>query len=121
MEGKEKTKKTRLHQRTCMKNWRIHRVSLRSHVARIEMLLTFHYSVCGRQLRLLMKDCRAYSRRHQSSRTPSPLQRHSSCSREALLITTREGERAASGQLLKTLETEIIFRVWSFFVHQPGK
>jgi hypothetical protein len=30
------------------------------------MLLTFHRSVYGRQLRLLMKDCRAYSRRHRN-------------------------------------------------------
>jgi hypothetical protein len=48
-------------------------VLFRSHVAKIEMLLTFHCSVCGRQLRLLMKDCRAYSRGHRSSRTPSRL------------------------------------------------
>jgi hypothetical protein len=88
---KKKTKKNRLNQRTCMENWRIHRVSFRSHVARIEMLLTFHRSVYGRQLRLLMKDCRAYSRRHRWSRTPSPpLQTHSSCSREAWLQTARE-------------------------------
>ncbi len=92
MEGKEKRKKKEENKQKQATPENVHgklknpsgQVSFRSHVARIEMLLTFHRSVYGRQLRLLMKDCRAYSRRHRWSRTPSPpLQTHSACSREA--------------------------------------
>lgn len=118
MEGKEKRKKkrkkNRLHQRTCMENWRIHRF--------YSISFCKNWNAPDLSLLGVRTPITVAHERLSWIFSPPSIVSHSVASAETLIVlawsmlTTREGERAASGQLLRTLETEIILRVWNYFL-----